>query len=114
MNSVPNAKLVIFDVSSEYGINILDMLRSFQSRVVLTEALRNTTSSSGNESRDKGDEDDEDEDNTTAKVGDYLRRHISPDSLTDMTNMLLVSIEEIVTGNKIRTIDISSDAEQMM
>lgn len=115
MNSVPNVKFVIFDVSSEYGINILDVLRSFQSRVVLTEALRNTTSSSGNESRDKGDEDDEDdEDNTTAKVGDYLRRHVSPDSLTDMTNMLLVSIEEIVTGNKIRTIDISSDAEQMM
>ena len=54
------------------------------------------------------------QDNTTAKVGDYLRRHVSPDSLTDMTNMLLVSIEEIVTGNKIRTIDISSDAEQMM
>ncbi len=28
MNSVPNVKFVIFDISSEYGINILDLLRS--------------------------------------------------------------------------------------
>ena len=39
MNSVPNVKFVIFDISSEYGINILDLLRSIPSRIVLTEPL---------------------------------------------------------------------------
>ena len=32
VNSLPNMKFVIFDVSSEYGINILDLLKSIPSR----------------------------------------------------------------------------------
>ncbi|CAN5345736.1 hypothetical protein BH18THE2_BH18THE2_30250 [soil metagenome] len=39
MNSIQNVKFVIFDISSEYGINILDLLRSLPSRVVMTEPL---------------------------------------------------------------------------
>lgn len=40
MNSIPNVKFVVFDICSEYGVNILvDSLRSLPSRVVLTETL---------------------------------------------------------------------------
>lgn len=39
MNSIPNVKFVIFDISSEYGVNVLDLLRSLPSRVVMTEPL---------------------------------------------------------------------------
>ncbi len=33
MNSVPNVKFVIFDISSEYGVNILDLLRSLRMHI---------------------------------------------------------------------------------
>jgi uncharacterized protein len=39
MNCVPNIKFVTLDISSEYAINILDLLRSLPSRIVLTEPL---------------------------------------------------------------------------
>ena len=39
MNSIPNVKFVVFDICSEYGVKILDSLRSLPSRVVLTEPL---------------------------------------------------------------------------
>ena len=41
MNSISDVKFVIFDISSEYGINILDLLKSLPSRIVLTESLPN-------------------------------------------------------------------------
>ncbi|HEY9387761.1 MAG TPA: ATP-binding protein [Nitrososphaeraceae archaeon] len=94
MNSVSNIKFVIFDVSSEYGINILDLLRSLPSRVILTDELHANS--------------------ITGKAEDYFKRHVCPDALAAKSDMLLVSIEEIIGQGKIRRLDISSDSEQIM
>ena len=61
MNSIPDVKFVIFDISSEYGINILDLLQDLPSRVLFSEDL------SGKNSRDK--------------AAEYLRRHVIPERL---------------------------------
>ena len=78
MNSVPNVKFVIFDISSEYGVNILDLLRSIPSRIVLTEPLP----SYGNDGA---------KDNTIAEkmAEDYLVRHVVPEALVEVKKQIL-------------------------
>jgi hypothetical protein len=103
MNSVPNVKFVIFDISSEYGVNILDLLRSRPSRIVLTEPLPGY----GN-----GDA----KDNTVVEkmAEDYLVRHVVPEALVEVKKQILQSIKEIIVQDKIKTITIPSESEQMM
>jgi hypothetical protein len=93
-NTVPNVKFVIFDVSSEYGINILDVLRSLPSRVIFTDELRGNTAAE--------------------KAEDYMRRHVVPEALADRKEMLLVSIEEVIGKAKIRAVSIDSEAESAL
>ena len=92
VNSLPNMKFVIFDVSSEYGINILDLLKSIPSRVIFTDELRGK--------------------DITEKAKDYLRRHVIPETLEDGNDTLLPSIEETIRQNKIKKIFIQSESEQ--
>jgi DNA helicase HerA-like ATPase len=92
LNTVQDIKFVIFDVSSEYGINVLDLLRSYSSRVIFTESIKGK--------------------NSAEKAEDYYRRHVVPEALADKNDMLLVSIEEIINQDKTRKISIESDAEQ--
>ena len=99
VKSVPDVKFVIFDISSEYGINILDLLRSLPSRIVLTEPLP----SYGNYSH------------STGKVAqDYLVRHVVPESLIDFKNELIKSVEQVIREDKIKTLAIPSESEQIM
>ena len=93
MNSVPNVKFVIFDISSGYGVNILDLLRSLPSTIVLIEPLP----SYGN-----GDA----KDNTVAEkmAEDYLVRHFVPEALVEVKKQILQSIGgEIIVQDRIRT-----------
>lgn len=92
--TVQNAKVVIFDVSSEYGINILDVLRSHPSRAIFTDELRGRT--------------------TAEKAQDYLRRHVVPESLAPKRDLLLASIADIIEKDKVRKISIESEAEQTL
>jgi hypothetical protein len=93
VSTVPDVKFVIFDVSSEYGINVLDLLRSYPSRVIFTEHIRGK--------------------NNAEKAEDYLRRHVVPEALAEeKRDMLLVSIEEMINADKVRKISIESGAEQ--
>lgn len=92
INLLPNMKFVIFDVSSEYGINILDLLKSNPSRVIFTDELRGK--------------------DTTEKAKDFLRRHVIPETLEDINDTLLASIEEIIKQNMIKKIFIQSESEQ--
>jgi uncharacterized protein len=82
--AVPDLKFVIFDISSEYGINILDLLRSAQARVILTEPLR------GN--------------NTEELAEDYMRRHVYPESLEGEKQHILSSIGDVIKTHKIRVL----------
>ena len=99
MNSIPNVKFVIFDISSEYGINILDLLRSLPSRIVLTESLP-----------DRGN----DSDNTVKMSEDYLIRHVVPEALVEVKKEILESVKEIILQDKIRMLTIPSESEQIM
>jgi uncharacterized protein len=92
VNSLPNIKFVIFDVSSEYGINILDLLKSIPSRVIFTDELRGK--------------------DVAEKAKDFLRRHVIPETLEDVNDVLLASIEETIRQNKIKKIFIQSESEQ--
>ena len=93
VGTVPDVKFVIFDVSSEYGVNVLDLLRSYPSRVIFTEDIKGK--------------------NSAEKAEDYLRRHVVPEALAEeKRDMLLVSIEEIINHEKDKKISIESGAEQ--
>jgi uncharacterized protein len=103
MNSVPNVKFVVFDISSEYGINILDLLRSFQSRIILTEPLPVHDSVDGNNNR------------IVEKMAeDYIVRHVVPEALVEVKQQILESVKEIIGQDKIRTLTIPSESEQIM
>ena len=103
MNSVPNVKFVIFDISSEYGVNILDLLRFLPSRIVLTEPLP----SYGNGGA---------KDNSIAEkmAQDYLVRHVVPEALLEVKKQILQAIKEIIVQDKVRTLTIPSESEQIM
>jgi uncharacterized protein len=103
MNSVPNVKFVIFDISSEYGVNILDLLRSLPSRIVLTEPLPVFGNGAA-------------KDNTIVEkmAEDYLVRHVVPEALVEVKKEILESVKEIILQDKIRTLTIPSDSEQIM
>jgi uncharacterized protein len=103
MNSVPNVKFVVFDISSEYGINILDLLRSFQSRIILTEPLPVHDSVDGNNNH------------IVEKMAeDYIVRHVVPEALVEVKQQILESVKEIIGQDKIRTLTIPSESEQIM
>ena len=39
MNTISDVKFVVFDISCEYAINILDLLKALPSRIILTDSL---------------------------------------------------------------------------
>jgi DNA helicase HerA-like ATPase len=100
MSSVPNVKFVIFDISSEYGINIIDLLRSLPSRIVLTESLPSYDANTL--------------DNSERIAGDYLVRHVVPEPLVEANNEILKSVKEVIIQDKIRTLSVPSESEQIM
>jgi DNA helicase HerA-like ATPase len=103
MNTLPSVKFVIFDISSEYGINILDLLKSFQSRIVLTES-----------SPIRDDEGMDDNALVEKMAEDYVVRHVVPEALADGKKTILQSVKEIIVQDKIRTLTIPSASEQIM
>ena len=104
MNTIPGVKFVIFDISSEYGINILDLLKSFQSRIVLTESLPIR------------DDDYRVDDNALVekRAEDYVIRHVVPEVLADGKKTILQSVKEIIVQDKIKTLTIPSESERIM
>lgn len=99
MSTISDIKFVIFDISAEYGVNILDLLRSLPSRIVLTEPLPNYGSA---------------ESGIQKMAEDYLVRHVVPEALLDQRKDILTSIKQIIKQDKIRTLSIPSESEQTM
>jgi DNA helicase HerA-like ATPase len=99
MNTISDVKFIVFDISAEYAINTLDLLKSIPSRVLLTESLSDF---------------DHNEVDINKIAEDYLVRHVVPEALLDKKEELLKSIEQIIKQDKIRTISIPSDSEQTM
>jgi hypothetical protein len=79
---IPDLKVVVLDVSSEYGISILDVLDSLPSRVVFVEEMQGST--------------------IDEKAEDYIRRHAIPEGLTDKEGLLLPKVKKLFKDEKIR------------
>lgn len=105
MNSIHDVKFIVFDVSSEYGINILDLLRSLPSRVVMTEPLPDYGSASAPNGKS---------DISYKMAEDYLVRHVVPEALTEVKKEIINSVKEIIDQDKIRILSVPSESEQIM
>jgi DNA helicase HerA-like ATPase len=98
MNTISDVKFVVFDISAEYAINILDLLKSLPSRIILTDSLP-----------------DYGEDSDIKKVAeDFLVRHVVPEALIDRKSEIIKSVEHIVKDEKLRILSIPSESEQTM
>ena len=98
MNTMSDVKFVVFDISAEYAINILDLLKSFPSRIILTDSLP-----------------DYGEDSSIQKIAeDFLMRHVVPEALIDQKSEIIRSVAQIVKDEKVRTLSIPSESEQTM
>jgi hypothetical protein len=76
---VPDLKVVIFDVSSEYGIHILDVLNKYPSKVFFTDNLAATKK----------------------PAAEYFKRHVFPESLTPFKDKLEQKISELFASDKV-------------
>lgn len=92
VKAVPKVKMVIFDISSEYGISTLDVLEGLPSRIIVTEDLNGET--------------------PLEKAEDYYRQHVVPEALLKNKDNLLFSIKNIIEADKIKTIEISSRSDE--
>jgi DNA helicase HerA-like ATPase len=111
MNSVPDVKFVVFDISSEYGINILDLLRSLPSRIIMTEPLPDHI----NDDTAGGDGGSDNKDIIHDRLAeDYLVRHVLPEALAEVKSEIFKSVREIIVQDKIRTLSIPSESEHIM
>lgn len=99
MNTISDVKFIVFDISAEYAINTLDLLKSIPSRIILTDSQSNYSNS----------------DTSINKFAEhYLVRHVVPEALLDKKEELLKAIEQIIRQDKIRTLSIPSESEQTM
>ncbi|MEM2760767.1 MAG: ATP-binding protein [Nitrososphaerales archaeon] len=88
--TVDDLKVVIFDISSEYGISLIDCLDNYASRIIFTEIIP-----------------EEDE-----MVEEYYKRHVVPEALQDKKEQILRLIAKLVKDDKIREMSVASESEQ--
>lgn len=88
VKACPDMKVVIFDVSSEYGISILDLLCDAPSRILFTEEISET--------------------DTIEAAEEYYRRHVIPESLSERREELIVRIRDLFEGKKVLKLSLPS------
>jgi len=87
---IQDLKIVIFDVSSEYGIHILDVLDKYPSRIVFAENFA--------EAQD------------TAR--EYFRRHAVPESLVELEEKFVEKISSLFRDDKVRFVEMPLAGEE--
>ncbi len=88
VRAYPDLKVVIFDVSSEYGVSILDLLCDVQSRILFTEEIS--------------------EADTMEAAEEYYRRHVVPESLSGRKDELIVRIRDLFKERRVLRISLPS------
>jgi uncharacterized protein len=76
---VPDLKVVILDVSSEYGIHILDVLNEYPSKVLFTDSFAGSKS----------------------KPAEYFKRHVCPEALAELQPEFEGKIARLFDDDKI-------------
>ena len=79
LSAIPDLKVVIFDLSAEYGIHILDVLNQMPSRIIFTDSFKGT-----------GD-----------PATEYIRRHATPEALAGRENDFLAKISDLFVSGKV-------------
>jgi hypothetical protein len=87
---VPDLKVVIFDVSSEYGVHVLDVLNDHPSRVLFADSFAG--------SKDMAEE--------------YFKRHATPESLVTSKDQFEKKIERLFTDQKVKFVKIPLAGEE--
>jgi intein/homing endonuclease len=76
---IPDLKVVIFDVSAEYGIHILDVLNKYPSRILFTDPFKDS-------------EDPE---------AEYFKRHATPETFAGREKEFYPKISELLAAGKV-------------
>ncbi len=87
---IPDLKVVIFDVSSEYGVHILDVLNDYPSRVLFTD-----TFAEGND-----------------LAGEYFKRHATPESLVNLEKQFEGKVSKLFSDGKVKFVEIPLAGEE--
>jgi hypothetical protein len=84
---IPDLKVVILDVSSEYGVHILDVLNKYPSKVIFTDSFA--------DSKDK--------------AGDYFKRHVCPEALSELQPEFEKKIAKLFDDGKVVFAELPSE-----
>jgi hypothetical protein len=84
---IPDLKVVILDVSSEYGMHILDVLNEYPSKVIFTDSFA--------ESKDK--------------AGEYFKRHVCPEAVSDLEKEFEKKISKLFDDGKVVFAELPSE-----
>ncbi len=87
---IPDLKVVIFDVSSEYGVHVLDVLNDYPSRVLFTDSFAESKS----------------------LAGEYFKRHATPESLVKLEKQFERKISKLFSDGKVKFVKIPLAGEE--
>ena len=87
---IPDLKVVVFDVSSEYGIHVLDVLNDYPSRVLFTDSFA--------ESKNLEVE--------------YFKRHATPESLVRLEKQFEKKIAKLFSDGKVKFVKVPLAGEE--
>jgi uncharacterized protein len=116
LRSVKNTKFIIFDVSSEYAVNILDQLNEYPSRVILVDSFDEKHFQALNNINDQAVQDETKKEKFNQTVDylskDFLKRHVCPEALSNNKDDLLKIVKKIIIDDKVRVLEPKTEAEQ--
>lgn len=90
LKAIPDLKVVIFDVSAEYGIHILDVLNQMPSRVLFTDPFRDSKN----------------------PAAEYFKRHATPEALANREEDFCSRISELFDSGKVEFLQTRIAGEQ--
>ena len=76
---IPDLKIVILDVSSEYGLHILDVLNDYPSKILFTDSFAGSKQ----------------------KASEYFKRHVCPEALADLQPEFEKKISKLFDDEKV-------------
>lgn len=100
-------KVVVIDVSSEYGIHLLDQLVALQSRVILPYEPSEEPEKEGNAGAAVGGR--RKQTDYKAKASEYLKKHVLPDGLEVKGRELELLIENLFRDDKCKSLYLKPD-----
>jgi DNA helicase HerA-like ATPase len=93
LNNINYSKLVVFDISAEYSILILDKIANDNAVIITADKLPNSAVDVSKR---------------------FLKTHVIPSEITEFGNIIKKIVEKIYNSNKIKKIEISQNIEKYL